>query len=145
MRKYMGMHPKWCCDIKTWYKQCSKCLFILRVWDARLIRVHLTKTSFLQCKEGKYRFVAMNQRRTGMKVIIFLPRNIPSMASTFSKRKIDICSNPSRWARRFWRRNDLKNPTQEEIDKLAFKAWHKTYRATVKFIILSKYKMKKNA
>lgn len=125
MMKYMGMHPN---DVVISRHDTNNALsvFLFTGFEnvGTPLHVHPHQDEFFTVLEGKYRFVCgetkgeLNEGDT-----IFLPRNIPHQWLQLSvKGKLIYAVTPAGELEDFFKEaNDLKNPTQEEIDKLALK------------------------
>ncbi|ULQ51528.1 cupin domain-containing protein [Flavihumibacter fluvii] len=125
MMKFMGIHPN---DVVVSRKDTDNALsaFLFTGYGnvGTPLHVHFNQDEFFTVIEGKYRFVCgevdaeLNAGDT-----IFLPRNIPHQWLQLSENgKLIYTVNPAGELEDFFQEaNNLKEPTQEEIDKLALK------------------------
>lgn len=125
MMKYMGMHPN---DVIISRKDTGNALSVFLFTGYGMVgtplHVHFYQDEFFTVIEGKYRFVcgALTKDLSAGDTI-FLPRNIPHQWLQLSENgKLIYAVNPAGELEDFFKAvNNLKNPAQEEIDKVAIK------------------------
>ncbi len=125
MMKFMGVHPN---DVvisrKDTANELSVFLFTGYGNAGTPLHIHLHQDEFFYVIEGKYRFVCgETKEELNAGDTIFLPRNIPHQWLQLSEHgKLLFAVNPAGEMEDFFNEaNELKNPTQEVIDKLALK------------------------
>lgn len=125
MMKFMGMHPN---DVIISRKDTGNALSVFLFTGRGIVgtplHIHPQQDEFFTIIEGKYRFVCgaltsdLNAGDT-----IFLPRNIAHQWLQLSERgRLIYAVTPAGELEDFFKAaENLKNPTQETIDKLALK------------------------
>ena len=125
MMKFMGRHPN---DVIISKKDTGNALSVFLFTGNGVIgtplHIHYYQDEFFTVIEGHYRFVCgdlTSELKEGD--TIFLPRNIPHQWLQLSEYgKLIYAVNPAGSLEDFFKAIDnLKNPTQEAIDKLALK------------------------
>jgi quercetin 2,3-dioxygenase len=125
MIKYMAMHPN---DVIISRKDTDNALSVFLFTGHGVVgtplHIHPHQDEFFTVVEGKYKFVCgelTGELKAGD--TIFLPRNISHQWLQISETgKLIYAVNPAGELEDFFKAaNELKNPTQDEIDKLALK------------------------
>jgi quercetin 2,3-dioxygenase len=125
MIKFMGMHPN---DVIISRKDTGGALSVFLFKGQGVVgtplHIHPHQDEFFTIIEGRYRFVCgkLTSDLTAGDTI-FLPRNIPHQWLQLSEQgQLIYAVNPAGELEDFFKAaNNLKNPTQEAIDKLALK------------------------
>ncbi|RFS24752.1 cupin domain-containing protein [Chitinophaga silvatica] len=125
MMKYMGAHPN---DVvisrHDTNNQLSVFLFTGFGKVGTPLHIHYHQDEFFTVIEGKYKFVCGDMKgELNVGDTIFLPRNIPHQWLQISDQgKLIYAVNPAGELEDFFKEvNDLKMPTEDEINKLALK------------------------
>lgn len=125
MMKFMGMHPN---DVVISRKDTGNALSVFLFTGygnvGTPLHIHPHQDEFFTVMEGRYRFVCgKKDSELTAGDTIFLPRNIPHQWLQLSETgKLIYGVNPAGELEDFFQAvNDLKNPTQAAIDKLALK------------------------